>query len=68
MTLTCIAFSTAQFYLTQQGAQLAPRGIRRLLRWYDPQLGHSPEIIYIGHYYAVFTLEELLRLLRRPTH
>jgi hypothetical protein len=68
VTLTCIAFNTAQFYLTQQGALLAARGIRRLLRCYDPQLGHSPAVIYIGHYYAVFTLEELLRLLRRPTH
>jgi len=66
VTLTCIAFNTAQAYLTKHGATLAAKGIRRLRRHYDPQLGHSPVVIYIGRYYAVFPLEELLELLGHP--
>ena len=68
VTLTCVAFNTAQVYLTPRGEPLAARGIRRLTRWYDPQLGPAPVVIYLGPYYAVFALEDLLRLLRRPSH
>lgn len=65
ITLTCLAFNTAQVYLTQRGPNLAAHGIRRIWRLYDDQLGHSPVVIYIGHYYAVFPVEELLRLIGR---
>lgn len=68
VTLTCLAFNTAQVYLTQRGAKLAAQGIRRIWRFYDAELGHAPAVIYIGHYYGIYTLEDLLRLLRRPTH
>jgi hypothetical protein len=67
VTLTCLAFNTAQVYLTQRGSELAARGIRRLTRLYDDQLGHSPVVIYLGHYYGVFPVEELLRLFGRTS-
>lgn len=65
VTLTCLAFNTAQVYLTQRGSDLAARGIRRIQRIYDDQLGHSPVVIYLGRYYGVFPLEELLQLIDR---
>jgi hypothetical protein len=63
VTLTCLAFNTAQVYLSRRGEKLTARGIRRLRYEYFWQLGPSPAVIYIGRYYAVFPLEELLRLL-----
>jgi hypothetical protein len=67
VTLTCLAFNTAQVYLTGRGPRLAAKGIRRIWRLYDAQLGHSPAVIYIGRYYGVFSLEELLLLIGRPS-
>lgn len=65
VTLTCLAFNTAQIYLTQRGSNIAAHGIRRIRRLYHDQLGHSPVVIFLGHYYAVFPVEELLRLINR---
>jgi DDE family transposase len=65
ITLTCLAFNTAQIYLSEHGPDLAAHGIRRIRRLYDDQLGHSPVVIYLGRYYAVFPVEELLRLIGR---
>lgn len=62
VTLTCLAFNTAQVYLDRQGAKLAARGIRRLRRIYDRKLGGQPTIIFWSRYFAVFPLEELLNL------
>jgi len=66
ITLTCLAFNTAQVYLSQAGAKLAARGIRRLRRLYQPELGAAPAVIYIGRSFAVLPLEELLAVLGRP--
>jgi hypothetical protein len=63
VTLTCLAFNTAQVYLDKQGEKLAVRGIRRLRRHYNRQLGATPTIIFLARNYAIFPLEELLRLL-----
>jgi len=69
VTLTCLAFNTAQVYLSRMGEKLSAQGIRRLRYEYFWQLGPSPAVIYIGHSYAVFPLEELLRLLgHSPRH
>jgi len=65
ITLTCLAFNTAQVYLSRTGEKLSAQGIRRLRYEYYWQLGPSPAVIYIGRYYAVFPLEELLQLLGR---
>ena len=66
VTLTCLAFNTAQVYLSRSGGRLAARGIRRLRRQYHPQLGASPVVIYIGRAYAVLPVEELLAIVRLP--
>jgi hypothetical protein len=65
VTLTCLAFNTAQVYLSRTGEKLSAQGIRRLRYEYFWQLGPSPAVIYVGRYYAVFPLEELLTLLGR---
>ncbi len=66
VTLTCLAFNTAQVYLSQSGERLTAHGIRRLRQHYRPQLGANPAVIYYGQYYAVFPLEELLNILGHP--
>lgn len=63
VTLTCLAFNTAQIYLSRSGKRLAAQGIRRLRRSYDVQLGRWPVVIYIGRSYAVLPVEELLAVL-----
>lgn len=66
LTLTCLAFNTAQLYRTRLGAALAGRAIRRLRRSTRSSLGPAPAVIYLRGCYAVFSLEELLALLGRP--
>lgn len=63
ITLTCLAFNTAQIYLSQAGKTVAAHGIRRLRQYYSPLLGHSPVVIYIGRHYAVLPVEQLLHIL-----
>jgi hypothetical protein len=65
LTLTCLAFNTAQVYRSQGGARLAARGIRRL-RQRRPDLGPAPVVVYIDHCYAVLALEEVLALVGVP--
>jgi hypothetical protein len=67
VTLTCLAFNTAQIYLSRAGERLADKGIRRLRRHYQRLLGRTPAVIYIGRHYGVFPLEKLLDLLGRST-
>jgi hypothetical protein len=66
VTLTCLAFNTAQVHLTRSGGKLAAKGIRRLRQTYQPQLGHSPLAIYLGGKYAVLPVERLLGALGLP--
>jgi len=66
VTLTCMAFNTAQVYLSRAGSDLAARGIRRLRRQYQSQLGSSPTVIYIGQKFAVLPVEELIAILGSP--
>jgi hypothetical protein len=63
VALTCLAFNTAQVYLDRQGAKVAAKGIRRLRRHYQRQLGAQPTIIFIRPYFAVFPLEDLMSLI-----
>lgn len=63
ITLICLAFNTAQVYLSRSGARVAAKGIRRLRRQYRPQLGAAPVVIYVGPCYAVMPVEQLLCLL-----
>jgi hypothetical protein len=66
VTLTCLAFNTAQVYRLQAGQQLAAVAIRRLRRRRERELGNAPAVIYLAGCYGVFALEELLSLLGSP--
>jgi hypothetical protein len=66
VTLTCLAFNTAQVYRTRGGERLAKRGIRRLRREHRRELGAAPVVVYVAGCYAVLAVEELLAALGRP--
>jgi hypothetical protein len=66
ITLTCLAFNTAQVYLSRSGERLAAKGMRTLRRHYSPQLGRSPVVIYIDRSYAVLAVEQLLAIVGYP--
>ncbi len=66
VTLTCLAFNTAQVYRLRAGEHLAAMAIRRLRRLRQRELGNAPAVIYLAGCYGVFALEELLSLLGTP--
>lgn len=66
VTLTCLAFNTAQVYRSLAGGELADMAIRRLRRHYQPELGAAPAVIYVAGCYAVLSLEELLAVVGVP--
>jgi len=66
VTLTCLAFNTAQVYRLAAGQRLAQRGIRRLRQEYRRELGAAPVVVYVAGCYAVLAVEELLAVLGRP--
>jgi hypothetical protein len=66
LTLTCLAFNTAQVYRARGGAKLAQRGIRRLRQVRRPEVGAAPVVVYAAGCYAVLALEELLALVGTP--
>jgi hypothetical protein len=66
VTLTCLAFNTAQVFLSQSGKRLAAKGIRRLRRSYRRELGTCPVVIYIGQAFGIFPVEKLLQLVGTP--
>jgi hypothetical protein len=66
VTLTCLAFNTAQVYRSTAGEKLAKQGIRRLRRQYRRELGAAPAVVYVAGCYAVLALEELLAVLGVP--
>jgi len=66
LTLTCLAFNTAQVYRSRAGEQLARRGIRRLRRVHQPALGAAPAVLYVAGCFAVLALEDLLGVLGLP--
>jgi hypothetical protein len=66
VTLTCLAFNTAQAYRSRAGERLAKKGIRRLRREYRRQRGAAPVVVYVAGCYAVLSVEELLAAVGRP--
>ena len=66
VTLTLLAFNTAQLYRTQGGQRLANKGIRRLRQLHRRELGAAPAVLYLDGRYGVFALEEVLALLGAP--
>jgi len=66
VTLTLLAFNTAQLYRTQAGQRLAGTGIRRLRRLYRRELGTAPVVVYLDGRYGVFAVEEVFALLGAP--
>lgn len=63
VTLTLLAFNTAQIYRSQGGERLVEKGIRRLRQEHQRELGAAPAVIYLGGYYGVFAFEEVLAIL-----
>ena len=66
VTLTLLAFNTAQLYRTRGGKRLADKGIRRLRQLHQRDLGAAPVVIYLDDVYGVFALEDLLALVGMP--
>ena len=66
VTLTLLAFNTAQLYRTQAGQRLAGTGSRRLRRLYRRELGTAPVVVYLDGRYGVFAVEEVFALLGAP--
>ena len=66
LTLTGLAFNTAQVYRSRAGERLATRAIRRLRQQRRAALGAAPAVIYVKGCYAVLPLEELLAVLGTP--
>ncbi|HEY0435378.1 MAG TPA: transposase [Phenylobacterium sp.] len=66
VTLTLLAFNTAQLYRTQGGKYLADKGIRRLRQLQQHDLGAAPVVVYVDGCYGVFALEDVLALLGAP--
>ena len=63
IALICLAFNTAQVYLSRSGERIAAHGIRRLRRHYRRELGAAPVVIYLGPCYAILPVEQLLQIL-----
>ena len=66
VSLTALAFNTAQVSRLQAGQHLASVAIRRLRRLRQRELGAAAAVIYLAGCYGVFALEELLNLLGTP--
>jgi hypothetical protein len=66
VTLTCLAFNTAQAYRLAAGQRLAKKGIRRIRREHRKELGAVPVVVYVAGCYAVLALEELLAAVGTP--
>jgi len=66
VTLTCLAFNTAQVYRSRAGERVARLAIRRLRRERRPELGAAPAVIYVAGCYAALSLEDLLAALGAP--
>jgi len=66
VTLTCLAFNTAQMYLMHHGKKIAAKGIRRLRRTYRKELGRTPVVVYYSDAFGVVSVEKLLRLVGVP--
>ena len=66
LTLTCLAFNTAQVYRARGGTKRATRGIRRLRQHHRPDVGAAPVVVYVAGCYAVLALEDLLALVGTP--
>jgi len=63
ITLICLAFNTAQVYLSRAGERIAANGIRRLRQTYRSELGAAPVVIYWESSYAILPVEQLLLIL-----
>ena len=59
-SLTLLAFNTAQIDRSRSGQRLAQKGIRRLRREVDRQVGRAPAVVFLEDCYAVLSLQELL--------
>lgn len=66
VTLTVLAFNTAQVYRAKAGVPLADKGIRRLRHQHRREWGAAPVVVYLDGCYAILALEDLLAYLGTP--
>lgn len=66
VTLSLLAFNTAQLHRTRAGAHLADKGIRRLRQQHRREWGAAPMVVYLHDRYAILALEDLLAYLGTP--
>jgi hypothetical protein len=66
-TLTILAFNTTQVDRGRGGERLARRGIRRLRRESQAELGRSPVVVFMDDCCGVLAVEELLSVVGFPT-
>ena len=66
VSLTLLAFNTAQVYRAKGGAHLANQGIRRLRQQHRREWGAAPVVVYLHGCYAILALEDFLAYLGRP--
>ena len=66
VTMTCIAFNVAQVAKSKDGQRLLHLGIRRLRRELGREYGAAPVIVYAGHCYGIFQIEEIVSALGHP--
>lgn len=66
VTFTLIAANVAEIAKTTQGRQLTSRGIRRLRRELNQEVGSAPVIVFAADAYGIFDIEEVMTALGKP--
>lgn len=66
VTLTVLAFNTAQVYRAKAGVPLADKGIRRLRHQHRRAWGAAPVVVSLDGCYAILALEDFLTYLGTP--
>jgi len=66
VTMSCVAFNVAQVAKGKDGQRLLHLGIRRLRRELGREYGVAPVIVYAGHCYGIFHIEEIMSALGHP--
>jgi len=56
----------AEIAKTTQGRQLTSRGIRRLRRELNQEVGSAPVIVFAADAYGIFDIEEVMTALGKP--
>lgn len=66
VTFTLMAANVAEIAKTSQGRSLTGKGIRRLRRVLNQEVGLAPVIVFAAGAYGIFDIEEVMNALGRP--